>query len=200
MSGWLLIRKKEMTKIWVDDKFVPVTIAQIIPQEIVRYKTQEKDGYIAAVIGAEKKEAKDKKKGQKISYKEMMEFEVDESFVQAHEAGKPIDMSMLENIQEAQVIWRAKGKGYQGAMKIFHLQWGSKTHGSKFHRHVGSMGNRKPRRTQKGHPHAGHMGNQKVTIKKVKIVDTHTKDNEQLVMIKWSLPGAYNGVLKLIVG
>jgi large subunit ribosomal protein L3 len=51
----------------------------------------------------------------------------------------------------------SKGKGFQGAMKRFNLSGGQKTHGSKFHRQIGSLGNRKPRRVQKGHPHAGRM-------------------------------------------
>lgn len=195
---WLIIRKKEMTKIWKDDKFIPVTIAEIIPQEVVRYKTQEKDGYVAAVIWAEKKETK-KTKWQKTAYKETNEFSVDENFVQAHAVGNALDMNLLENIETVDVIGYTKGKGYQWAMKRFHLQGWPKTHGSKFHRHIGSMGNRKPRRTQKGHPHAGHMGDQKQTIKNVQILQKITKDNEQLLIMKGSLPGWYNSTLKLII-
>jgi ribosomal protein L3 len=61
------------------------------------------------------------------------------------------------------------------------------------------MGNRKPRRTLKWHPHAGRMGNQRVTLKDIQILDTFTRDNEQLAVLKWSLPGAYNGLLKIVV-
>jgi hypothetical protein len=39
----LVVSKKEMTKIWKDDKFLTVTLAQILPQEILRYKNSEKD-------------------------------------------------------------------------------------------------------------------------------------------------------------
>ncbi|MEI7557776.1 MAG: hypothetical protein WCJ45_02875 [bacterium] len=42
----------------IDDAFVAVTLLKLIPQEVVRYKTQEKDGYISAVVGIEKKELK----------------------------------------------------------------------------------------------------------------------------------------------
>jgi len=49
-------------------------------------------------------------------------------------------------------------------MKRFHLKGGNKTRGSKFHRWIGSMGNRKPRRTQKWHPHAGRMWGEHVTL------------------------------------
>ena len=40
-----MVAKQEMTKMWIGDKFVAVTLAKVLPQEIIRYKTQEKDGY-----------------------------------------------------------------------------------------------------------------------------------------------------------
>ena len=49
-----MVAKQEMTKMWVGDKFVAVTLAKVLPQEIIRYKTQEKDGYSAVVVGVEK--------------------------------------------------------------------------------------------------------------------------------------------------
>jgi ribosomal protein L3 len=42
-KGGLIVTKKEMTKIWVADKFLPVTLVQVLPQEIVRYKDVNKD-------------------------------------------------------------------------------------------------------------------------------------------------------------
>jgi ribosomal protein L3 len=84
-----------MTKMWIEDNFVPVTLVQLIPQEIVRYKTEEKDGYVSAVIGVQKKELK-KDKGQKITYKKMQEYKVDDAFVSAHEAGLVLDLGLLE--------------------------------------------------------------------------------------------------------
>ena len=71
-KGGLIVVKKEMTKMWIENNFVPVTLVQIVPQEIVRYKTQEKDGYVSAVVGVEKKELK-QDKGQKIKYKKEQE-------------------------------------------------------------------------------------------------------------------------------
>lgn len=96
-KGGIVVAKQEMTKMWIDDKFVVVTLAKVLPQEIIRYKTQEKDGYIAAVVGVEKKELK-KEKGQKLTYSMVAEFPVDEAFVSANEAGKVLDASLLEGI------------------------------------------------------------------------------------------------------
>jgi large subunit ribosomal protein L3 len=177
---------------------VPVTLVEILPQKVLRYKTADKDGYQAVVIGVNETETK-KEKGQKLAYDTVVEFKVDDSFQTAHEAGSDLDVSFLEGIDTVSVKGVSKGKGYQGVMKRFHLQGGPKTHGSKFHRHVGSMGNRKPRRTMKNHPHAGHMGDELITLKKISILDRLNKENEQLLVVKGSLPGARNSQLKFII-
>jgi len=39
-----------MTKLVYDKKFVTVTVLKVVPQEIVRYKTVENDGYSALVV------------------------------------------------------------------------------------------------------------------------------------------------------
>lgn len=197
-KGWLIVSKKEMTKMWIEDNFVPVTLVQLLPQEIVRYKTQEKDGYVSAVVGVEKKELK-KDKGQKIKYKRTQEYKVDDSFVSTHEAGCVLDLALLEGVTQVDVTGIAKGKWFQGMVKKFHIKGGWATHGHKFTRTGWSKGNRKPRRTLKGHPHAGHMGTQQVTLKNIPILDKIIKDNETLVVLKWSIPGAYNSLLTLTI-
>lgn len=194
----LVVAKKEMTRLWIDGKMVPVTMVEILPQKIVRYKTVEKDGYQAAVIGVDEVETK-KEKGQKLAYDMQAEFDVDDAYVASHEAGSVLDLSSMDGVQSVEVKWTSKWKWYQWAMKRFHLQWGPETHGSKFHRHVWSMWNRKPRRTMKNHPHAGHMWDETITLKHVQIIDSMKRDNEQILLVKWSLPGARNGKLKFII-
>jgi len=194
----LVVAKKEMTRLWIDGKMVPVTMVEILPQKIVRYKTVEKDGYQAAVIGVDEVETK-KEKGQKLAYDMQAEFDVDDAYVSSHEAGSVLDLSSMDGVKTVEVKWTSKWKWYQWAMKRFHLQWGPETHGSKFHRHIWSMGNRKPRRTMKNHPHAGHMWDETITLKHVQIIDSMKRDNEQILLVKWSLPGARNGKLKFII-
>lgn len=197
-KGWLIVAKQEMTKMWIEDNFVPVTLVKLVPQEIVRYKTQEKDGYVSAVIGVEKKELK-KDKGQKIAYKKQQEYKVDDAFVSAHQAGSVLDLWLLEGVTQVDVTGEAKGKGFQGMVKKFHIKGGWATHGHKFTRTGWSKGNRKPRRTLKGHPHAGHMWTQRVTLKNISIIDKIVKNNETLVVLKWSIPGARNSLLTLTI-
>ncbi|MDD2537003.1 MAG: 50S ribosomal protein L3 [Candidatus Absconditabacteria bacterium] len=197
-KGGLVVSKKEMTKVRVDGKLLPVTLVEVLPQKVLRYKTTENDGYQAVVVGVGEKETK-KEKGQKLAYDLQTEFFVDDSFVTANEIGKVLDVSFLEGITTVEVKGTSKGKGFQGAIKRFHLKGGPKTHGSKFHRHVGSMGNRKPRRTMKNHPHAGHMGDEAITLKKIQLLDTIQRDSEQLLVVRGSLPGGRNSKLKFII-
>ncbi len=194
----LVVAKKEMTRLWIDGKMVPVTMVEVLPQKIVRYKTVEKDGYQAAVVGVDEVETK-KEKGQKLAYDMQTEFDVDDAYVASHEAGSVLDLSSMDGVQSVEVKWTSKWKWYQWAMKRFHLQGGPETHGSKFHRHIWSMWNRKPRRTMKNHPHAGHMWDETITLKHVQIIDSMKRDNEQILLVKWSLPGARNGKLKFII-
>ena len=194
----LVVAKKEMTRLWIDGKMVPVTMVEILPQKIVRYKTVEKDGYQAAVIGVDEVETK-KEKGQKLAYDMQAEFDVDDAYVASHEAGSVLDLSSMDGVQSVEVKWTSKWKWYQWAMKRFHLQGGPETHGSKFHRHIWSMGNRKKKKKKKNHPHAWHMWDEAITLKHVQIIDSMKRDNEQILLVKWSLPGARNGKLKFII-
>ncbi|MDD3262306.1 MAG: 50S ribosomal protein L3 [Candidatus Absconditabacteria bacterium] len=195
-KGGFVVKKQEMTRVWVDDKFVPVTIVKVMPQEIVRYKTDEKDGYTAVVIGLGKKE-KETKKGKKIVYKDTVEFKVESDYIQNNQIGKIFDLDIVQGIESVDVVGVSKGKGFQGMVKRCHIKGGGATHGHKFTRTGGSKGNRKPRRTLKGHPHAGHMGVDRVTLKDIKVLDVIKTDKEQLIALKGSLPGAYNGMLKI---
>lgn len=197
-KAWLIVAKKEMTKVWKDGKMIPVTLAKVLPQEVLRYKTLEKDGYSAAVIWVNKKEL-NKSKWQKTSYSMTVEFKnIDDNFSNDHKAWSLIDINLLEGVETVSLIGFAKGKGFQWAMKRFHLKGWPKTRGSKFHRQVGSLGNRKPRRVQKWHPHAGRMGWQRVTLKNIEIIDKIQNDKEQLLVLKWSIPGSYNSFIQVL--
>jgi len=105
---------------WIGEKFLPVTLVKVLPQEVLRYKTAEKDGYVSVVVGVEKKLLK-KEKGQKIAYTQVVEYRVDDEFIKNNEAGKILDSALLEGATAVDVTGQAKGKGYQGAIKRFHL-------------------------------------------------------------------------------
>ena len=197
-KGGLVVSKQEMTKMWIDDKFVAVTLVKLLPQEIVRFKTNEKDGYVSAVVGVEKKEL-NKDKGQKVDYSMVTEFLVDENFLSAHQAGEVLDTNLFDGVSAISVTGQSKGKGFQGMVKRCNIKGWSATHGHKFTRSGGSKGNRKPRRTMKGHPHAGHMGSEQKTIKRIPLLKVLEREGEKLMVVKGSLPGARNSKLKFFV-
>ena len=197
-KAWLVVAKKEMTRIWEDWKMIPVTIVKVLPQEVLRFKTEEKDWYSAVVIWVNKKEL-NKAKWQKVTYSMTTEFKnIDDCFLNDYKSWTIIDMNLLEGIEEVNLVWTSKGKGYEWVMKRFHAHWWPKTHGSKFHRQVWSLWNRKPRRVQKGHPHAWQMWGEQITLKNIRIVDKVQQDNEQLLLLKGSIPGSYNSFIKVI--
>ena len=56
-----MVSKKEMTRLRVDGKMTPVTLVEILPQKILRYKTADRDGYQAVVIGVGEQDLKKEK-------------------------------------------------------------------------------------------------------------------------------------------
>jgi len=94
-----------MTKLWLDGKFEPVTILLVAPQEVLRYKSVEKDGYEAVVVGVEKKE-----KNEKVAYKKMVEFKVDGDFQEKFQSGKRMGLDCLEGVDSVDIVGVSKGK------------------------------------------------------------------------------------------
>lgn len=144
-----MVTKQEMMKVWVDNVFTPVTLVKVLPQEILRYKTEERDGYSAAVMGVEKKDTEKKMKKNESPYAMLVEFPVDGAFSEVHAPGTLLDASFFEGIESFSVSGTSKGKGFQGIIKRWNMKTGPATHGHKFTRAGASKGNRKPRRTQK---------------------------------------------------
>jgi len=198
-KGWLVLKKQEMTQIWVDDKLVPVTILKLVPQEVVRHKLNDKDGYNAIVVGADKKEL-NKDKGIKIKYKYMTEFKIDDdSLFEKFGVGNILSTDILENIEKVSITGISKWKGFQWVVRRFGFAGGRATHGSQFHRHPGSIGNMKPRRVNKWHPLPGHMWLETVTIHNIPIIDIIKDEWEELVLLKGSIPWARNNYVKLFI-
>ena len=186
---WLIVKKKEMTRVLINDKLTPVTIVSVLPQEVVRQKTDEKDWYTALVVGI-----KDKK-GE--SYKKQKEFNIDPTLIASYPAGHMLNETLFDGVTVLAVQGISKGKWFAWVIKRHHMHGMPATHGHKFTRVGWSKGNRKPRRTQKWHPHAWHMGDDLVTLKKIPLLQTLRFEQETLLVLKWSIPGSYNSYIYL---
>lgn len=190
---WLLLKKKEMTRVYVDGKMMPITLLQLMPQKIVRHKTQDVDGYSALVVWVGENDAKQQSK----KYDHM--FEVRDGDSEAFAVDAVLDESLFEGVSEVKIQGISKGKGFQGMMKRHGASGMPATHGHKFTRVGWSKGNRKPRRVLKWHPEAGHMGDEKKTLSSVSFVGVYKHQDEVLVGLKGSLPGSYNGLLRVYI-
>ena len=89
-----------------------------------------------------------------------------------------------------------KGKGFQGVIKRHGQHRGPMSHGSMYHRRVGSLGGTTHvGRVLKGKKMPGRMGGKTVTIQNLKVVKVDVERN--LILIKGSMPGAKNSILKI---
>ncbi|WP_281951921.1 50S ribosomal protein L3 [Nitrosophilus kaiyonis] len=107
------------------------------------------------------------------------------------EAGD-IDISVLENAKKIKSSFTSKGRGFAGVMKRWNFGGGPRSHGSRFHRRTGSVGNCEwPGRIQPGQKMPGHYGNEKITVQN-EIVSFDPEN--KILVVKGSIPGP-NGAL-----
>ncbi len=199
MSG-LIGKKVGMTQIYKDGKRIPVTVVQAGPCIVVQKKTEEVDGYTSVQLGFEtqkehrltKPELGHFKKANVEPMKHLKEFRVDD--VDAYELGQQITVELFEEGTKVDVVGTSKGKGYSGAMKRWNFSGGEKSHGSKFHRALGSTGQHSyPARVFPGKKMPGQYGNVQKTVQNLEIVRIDKENN--LIAIKGAIPGARNSVV-----
>lgn len=189
----LIGKKVGMTQVFdANGRLTPVTVIKIEDNVVIANRTDEKNGYSAAVLGTGTKKASRVTKpyaGQfkdvcepKQTVMEMRDFDNEVS------VGDVLGVDLFKDVTFVDVTGTSKGKGYQGGMKRHGFGGGRATHGSKFHRDIGGTAmSSTPSHTFKGHNMAGHMGNEKTTVQNLKVVAV---DSEmQVLMVKGAIPG-----------
>ncbi|HEA7842055.1 TPA: 50S ribosomal protein L3 [Campylobacter coli] len=130
--------------------------------------------------------------GQQKKYNLSAEFNRFATLKVANTEAGDLDEAPLNEAKVLKVSFNTKGRGYSGVMKRHNFAGGPASHGSRFHRRHGSIGNREwPGRVQPGMKMAGHYGNTKVTVKNE--VVSYDAENKILV-VKGAVPG-YNGAM-----
>lgn len=189
----LIGKKVGMTQVFdAQGKLIPVTVIKVEDNVVIANRTDDKNGYSAAVVatGEIKKsqttkpyagQFKDVCEPKKVVM-EMRDFDNEVS------VGDKLGVDLFKEVAYVDVTGVSKGKGYQGGMKRYGFGGGRKTHGSKFHRDLGGTAmSSTPAHTFKGHKMAGHMGNEQVTVQNLKLVAV---DSEmQVLMVKGAIPG-----------
>ena len=202
MKG-IIGRKTGMTQIFTENgTVIPVTVVEVSPATVLQKKTVEKDGYNAIQIAAgEVKEKRVNKplkghfdKANSEYKKDLKEFRVDS--LDAYEVGQEIKVDVFKEGDKIDITGTSKGKGFQGNIKRHNQSRGPMTHGSKYHRGVGSMGaSAYPGRVFKNKNMPGHMGHETVTVQNLEVVRVDTERN--LLLIKGAVPGPRGGLLTI---
>lgn len=200
----ILGKKIGMTRIYNEmGAVIPVTVVEAGPCKVLQVKSDAKDGYTAIQVGfGAKKASRVTKplaghfsKADSEGYYNIREFRIQNS--EEFQVGQDITLDELfktGDVIDVQGI--SKGKGFQGVMKRHGFRGGPSGHGSKFHRAPGSIGcSAWPARVVKGKKMPGRMGNDTVLKKNVIVVDV--RGDENLILLKGSVPGAKQGLLKL---
>jgi large subunit ribosomal protein L3 len=94
-----------MTKVRKDGKQQAVTLLSVVPQKIVRYKSIEKDGYSAVVVGLNPTS-----KDGKVTYQAMREFAIDEDFSSKYAVGSDLSVELVDGQETVAVRGISKGK------------------------------------------------------------------------------------------
>lgn len=196
--AWIIATKLEMTRVIKDDKFIPVTLLKIPTLKVVGFKTLERDGYDAMIVWVVKTEtelAEGKVTLNKSAFSKIEEFPLKDGDTEKYKTGDVISAWVLEGVT-IELQGTSKGKGFTGAMKKHNFHGWPASHGSKFHRALGSIGNRKPTRTHKGKKMHGHHGDIAVTLKKIPVELVNT--DMSVVGVRGWVPGARNSFVKVI--
>mgnify|MGYP003437165818 CR=1 FL=1 len=201
MKG-ILGRKLGMTQVFgTDGKLVPVTVIEIEPNVVTQIKTVSNDGYDAVQLGfdtvREKVSNKAKIGHTKKAGSAPKRFlrEIRGVDVSSYTLGQEVGADLFEAGEMVDVTGISKGKGYQGVIKKNNQHRGPMTHGSKYHRGVGSLGTMRPMRVLPGKALPGHMGAEKVTIQNLEIIKVDMEDN--CILVKGSIPGPKKGMVMI---
>ena len=190
--------KLGMTQVFDDEgRAVPVTVIHTEPNQVLRIRTRERDGYEAAQLGVGAIREHKVVHAQRIDYQKrgvnparyIREFRLaGAGDLQAGQYLKVQEVFAAGDIVD--VTGTSKGKGFAGVIKRWGFRRGPTTHGSKYHRRVGSLGSRTSGGGGRVHPGRhmpGHMGHQRVTTLRLTVV--RVDGDRNLLLVRGSVPG-----------
>lgn len=205
MTIGLLGNKVGMTQIFDESgNIIPITIIKVGPCIITQVKTVLKDGYNAIQVGYKDTSSKSLTQSELghlqasniKPLKYLKEFRLLDS-TNDYAVGQILDIDSFNINEYVNIQGKSIGKGFSGLQKRHNFTRGPMTHGSKNHRAPGSIGmGTTPGRVLPGKRMAGQLGNKVTTVKKLKIIQINK--NENLLVIKGSVPGKPGNLLKIL--
>lgn len=202
MTLGLMGRKIGMTQVFdAEGLAVPVTVVQLGENIVTQKLTKETHGYSAVQIGGFKVKEKKLNKPEMGGLKKhslnamqpLKEYRIDD--VSGYNVGDSLKVeSILQEGILIDVRGRSIGKGFQGTIKRYGAGRGPMSHGSKFHRSMGSIGaGTTPGRVFKGLHMPGRMGNENVCVRHLKVVRVDAEKG--ILLVKGAVPGVEGGLL-----
>jgi large subunit ribosomal protein L3 len=195
MKG-LIGKKAGMTSVFIDGKYLGVTVIDVSGNQVTQVKTIDNDGYSAVQLGFDAKreksvvaaEAGHFKKANVEPKRKLVEFR-DYNFDK--QVGETVGVEIFAEGEKVAVVGTSKGKGFQGVVKRHGFSGvGMGSHGQHDRQRApGSIGaSSDPSRVLKGMRMAGRMGGKRVETLNLKVVKVMPEHN--LLLIKGSVPGA----------
>ncbi|MDD2591544.1 MAG: 50S ribosomal protein L3 [Erysipelotrichaceae bacterium] len=199
MKG-ILGRKLGMTQVFTTEGIqIPVTVIEVVPNVVLQQKTVETDGYVATQLGVE--DAKERratkaaighaKKAETAPKRFVREMRGDDMAEYAVGSEVKADLFMAGEIVDVTGV--SKGKGFSGAIARHNQTIGPKSHGSGFHRGVGSLATigRNNGVINKGTKMAGHDGSLTTTNQNLVVIKVDAESN--YLLVKGNVPGPKRG-------
>ncbi len=203
MKKAIMAKKIGMTQIFDENaNLIPVTVLEAGPCTVVQKKTKENDGYEAIQLGfvdAKEKQLIKPAKGHFTKAgvtpkKYLKEFRLED--ISVFEVGTEVKADTFVAGDKVDASGITKGKGYTSSIKKYGYSRGPMAHGSKYHRHAGSMGAAtNPGRVMKGKGLPSQMGGDKVTVQNLEIVRVDSEKN--LILVKGCVPGPKGTIITL---
>ncbi len=171
---------------------VPVTLLKL--KEV---KVCEVNDGVAIVSYNDGKKSDKAIEGQQKKYNLSAEFNRFATMTVANTEAGDLDLAPLAEAKVIKSSFATKGRGFAGVVKRWNFGGGPGSHGHRFHRTGGSIGNAEwPGRVMKGRKMSGHYGNTKNTVKN-EIVSYDAENG--VIAVKGAVSGPNGGLGRIKV-
>ncbi len=169
-------KKIGMSQVTCDGNFLPLTLLYVEDPTVIGFKTIERDGYSAVLLGFGYSKLKKWNKSQHVLcsqeervFEKIKEFRVND--LSKFDIGKTLSVQEFFKTGDlVDVQGTSLGRGFSGGIKRHGFSGLRATHGvSKAHRSCGSTGSRTPSRVFKGKKMPGRYGGETITVKNIKV-------------------------------
>ena len=206
MAKGILGKKLGMTQIFDEDgRAVGVTVIQAGPCYVVARRLPERDGYAGVQLGYG--EVPDRrlnrperghlrKAGVDRPLRYLREFRLSPADTEGLASVAPGAVVTVEQFAPGDLVdvtGITKGKGFAGVIKRWGLRRGPMSHGSMYHRRVGTLGATGPQRVLKGRKLPGRAGGERVTVQGLRVV--RVIPERHLLLVHGAVPGPNGGLV-----